>query len=369
MREGNQVFSPYSIFSALGRAYTGARGKTAREMAQVLHLPPDLMQWPLDLSALNRELEREGNMEGQELCVANTIWTQKGLQLLKEYVRFSTETFGATPKEADFRNQTETARQTINRWVENETHERIKDLIPNGGIDSQTRAVLANAVYFKGIWEEPFEHSATKPWAFTLFDGQSVMTPMMQMMVPQIARYAEATDWQVLELPYKGNALSMVFILPRKSPENTAPPTSAEFAAFEQSLTPMKLQSLLARLQLADVDTTLPKFTLLSPSLTLKEVLSSLGLRTAFSQYADFSGMTKEPLYFSEVFHKAFIAVAEEGTEAAAATSIVMQKLALALPTKTVTFRADHPFVFLIRHQTSGAILFMGRVVNPSERT
>jgi len=368
MREGNLVFSPYSIFSALAWAYAGARGKTAQEMAQGLHLPLGLTLWPADLAALNREFDREGNMEGQKLLVANSMWTQQGMQLLKEYVRMTRETFGTNPREADFKNQAETARQTINQWVEAETQERIKDLIPEGGIDPQTRAVLTNAVYFRGIWVKAFDHGDTKPLAYTLLDGQSETAPMMHMIARRVARYAEGADWQVLELPYKGKALSMVFILPRKSADTVEPPGAAAFAAFEQLLTPQKLQSLLRGLQTTDVDITLPKFTF-SPALRLKEMLSSLGLRTVFSQDADFSGMTNDKIFISEVFHKAFIAVDEKGTEAAAATALVMQHLALvARPTRIVTFRADHPFIFLIRHQTSGAILFMGRVVNPSEQ-
>ncbi len=365
-QEGNVVFSPFSVFSALSWAYAGARGKTAQEMAQGLHLPLDPAQWPSDLAALTRDFNQEGNSEGQKLLVANAIWVQHGLPLLKDYARLTQQVFGAAPMEADFKNQTETARQTINHWVENETQERIKDLIPSGGVDFQTRAVLTNAVYFKGTWEKPFEHSATRTWAFTLFDGQSEMVPMMHMMARRVARYAEGTDWQVLELPYKGKALSMILILPRKSAETADPPNAAAFSAFEQSLTPQTLQSLVAGLQMADVDLMLPKFTF-CPALRLKEILSSLGMRTAFSDDADFSGMTRDEIIISEVFHKAFIAVDEEGTEAAAATAIVMTlKAALAPLTKIVTFRADHPFIFLIRHQTSGAILFIGRVVNPA---
>jgi serpin B len=334
-------------------------------MAQGLHLPLNLTQWPGDLAALNRDFSREGNSDGQTLLVANALWVQQGLQFLKEYLRLVQQPFAATLEEMDFERQTESARQTINEWVEKETQQRIKDLIPRGGVDPQTRAVLTNAVYFKGVWEKRFEVSATKPSAFALFDGQPVIVPTMHMIVRQIARYAEGPDWQVLQLPYKGEALSMVLILPRKSPANVEPPSAAEFSAFEQSLTPQKLQQLFSGLHAADVDVALPKFTF-SPELRLKEILSSLGMRTVFTRDADFSGIAKEPLFFSEVFHKAFIAVDEQGTEAAAATGIVMPRAALGRPAKIISFHADHPFVFLIRHTSSGAILFMGRVVEPS---
>jgi serpin B len=364
-QEGNLAFSPYSVFSALAWAYAGARGKTAQQMAQALHLPLNLTQWPGDLAALNRDFSREGNSDGQTLLVANALWVQQGLQFLKEYLRLVQQPFAATLEEMDFERQTESARQTINEWVEKETQQRIKDLIPRGGVDPQTRAVLTNAVYFKGVWEKRFEVSATKPSAFAPFDGQSLMVPTMHMIVRQIATYAEGPDWQVLQLPYKGEALSMVLILPRKSPDELEPPSAAEFSAFEQSLTPQKLQQLFSGLHAADVDVALPKFTF-SPELRLKEILSSLGMRTVFTRDADFSGIAKEPLFFSEVFHKAFIAVDEQGTEAAAATGIVMPRAALGRPAKIISFHADHPFVFLIRHTSSGAILFMGRVVKPS---
>jgi serpin B len=334
-------------------------------MAQALHLPLNLTQWPGDLAALNRDFSREGNSDGQTLLVANALWVQQGLQFLKEYLRLVQQPFAATLEEMDFERQTESARQTINEWVEKETQQRIKDLIPRGGVDPQTRAVLTNAVYFKGVWEKRFEVSATKPSAFAPFYGQSLMIPTMHMIVRQIATYAEGPDWQVLQLPYKGEALSMVLILPRKSPDELEPPSAAEFSAFEQSLTPQKLQQLFSGLHAADVDVALPKFTF-SPELRLKEIVSSLGMRTVFTRNADFSGMAKEQLFFSEVFHKAFIAIDEEGTEAAAATGILMPRAAVRLPSKLITFHADHPFVFLIRHGSSGAILFMGRVVKPS---
>jgi serpin B len=364
-QEGNLAFSPYSVFSALAWAYAGARGKTAQEMAQGLHLPLNLTQWPGDLAALNRDFSRKGNSDGQKLLVANALWVQQGLQLLKEYLRVVQQPFAATLEEVDFERQTESARQTINEWVEKETQQRIKDLIPRGGVDPQTRAVLTNAVYFKGVWEKRFEVSATKPSAFALFDGQPMIVPMMHMIVRQIATYAEGPDWQVLQLPYKGEALSMVLILPRKSPDELEPPSAAEFSAFEQSLTPQKLQQFFSGLHAADVDVALPKFTF-RPELRLKEILSSLGMRTVFTRNADFSGMAKEQLFFSEVFHKAFIAVDEEGTEAAAATGIVMPRASVRRSAKIISFHADHPFVFLIRHTSSGAILFMGRVVEPS---
>jgi serpin B len=364
-QEGNLAFSPYSVFSALAWAYAGARGKTAQEMAQGLHLPLNLTQWPGDLAALNRDFSHKGNSDGQKLLLANALWVQQGLQLLKEYLRVVQQPFAATLEEVDFERQTESARQTINEWVEKETQQRIKDLIPRGGVDPQTRAVLTNAVYFKGVWEKRFEVSATKPSAFALFDGQPVIVPMMHMIVRQIATYAEGPDWQVLQLPYKGEALSMVLILPRKSPDELEPPSAAEFSAFEQSLTPQKLQQFFSGLHAADVDVALPKFTF-RPELRLKEILSSLGMRTVFTRNADFSGMAKEQLFFSEVFHKAFIAVDEEGTEAAAATGIVMPRASVRRSAKIISFHADHPFVFLIRHTSSGAILFMGRVVEPS---
>jgi serpin B len=365
--EGNLAFSPYSIFSALAWAYAGARGKTAQEMAQGLHLPLNHTEWPQDIATLNRHFSRDGNSHGQTLSVANALWIQQGLQLLKEYLEVVQQPFRATLKEVDFERQTESARQTINQWIENETRQKIKNLIPQGGVDAQTRAVLTNAIYFKGVWEKRFEVSATKPSAFALLNSQCVLVPMMHMIVRQIATYAEGPDWQLLQLPYKGEALSMVLILPRKSPDSVEPPRAAEFSTFEQSLTAQKLQQLLSGLHATDVDVALPKF-IFSPELRLKEILSSLGMQSVFSRNADFSGIAKEQLFFSEVFHKTFIGVDEEGTEAAAATGIVMRRAALGRPAKIITFHADHPFLFLIRHASSGAILFMGRVAKPEQK-
>ena len=353
--EGNLFFSPYSISTALAMTYPGARGDTALQMAKVLHL--DMLDADVVHRAFGKladelsEIERKG---GCQLSVANTLWGQKGPRFLDEFIKSVREDHRAGFHEIDFAGDTAAARQTINAWVEKETKGKIKDLVKRGVLDPTTSLVLTNAIHFKGDWAAKFEKKYTLRDAFQLGDGKTVEVLMMRQ-VGQFG-YMATEDLQALELPYAGEELSMVVLLPR---EVSGLPT------IEESLTPENLAKWLSQLHKQKVRVHLPKFEM-AHDLRLGEVLQSMGMTDAFvNGSADFSAMdgTKE-LFLGAVIHKAFVEVNEEGTEAAAATSVAVYRGG----TEDIpTFRADHPFLFLIRDTRSGSILFLGRLVNPTQ--
>ncbi len=355
-RDGNLFFSPYSLSSALGMTYAGARGKTAQDMARTLHfsLPADR------LAAAQGELGRAlrgGKGRPYQLTVANALWAQRGFSFLPAFTQATQAHYGAGLHQVDFRGATEAARQTINRWVENETQQKIQDLLPDGVLDPDTRLVLTNAIYFKAAWANPFPARATKPEDFALASGKRVAVPMMH----QVKRYGvvETDTFQVLDLPYQQHDLSMVIVLPRRA--NGLP-------AVEREATAERLRELLNKRRPAEVVLSLPKFKM-TRQFQLKDVLSGMGMASAFGRTADFSGMsTEDRLHIQDVIHKAFIDVDEKGTEAAAATAVVVGVRTAALPgqAERVVFRADHPFLFVIRENRTGVILFAGRVENPT---
>ena len=349
-RTGNLFLSPYSISTALAMTYAGARGTTADEMAKVLHY--DVDQAKLH-AAFGQLLETTKAGKGYELSVANALWGQKGFQYLKEYLALVADHYGAGLSELDFVSNAEGARKTINTWVEKKTRKKIKDLIQRGVLGPATRLVLTNAIYFKGKWSSQFKEQATRDAPFHLAGGNTADVPMMTQKAK--CGYAETDDLQVLEMPYEGEELSMVVLLPK---------ATDGLPAFEKTLTQAKLDAWLAALRPREVVVFLPKFKMTS-QFELSETLGSMGMPLAFSPAADFSGMTgKRDLMISNVIHKAFVDVNEEGTEAAAATAVVVG-LTSAAPTPVTIFRADHPFVFLIRDRRSDSILFIGRVANP----
>ena len=351
---GNLFLSPYSISTALGMTYAGARGQTQLQMAKVLHfdLPEPRVNGAFgkviaDLNALGKKGEFE-------LSVANALWGQQGYRFLPDYLQVVEKNYGGKLQEVNFRTATEEARKTVNAWVEKETHDRIKDLIKQGMLDPMTRLVLTNAIYFKGKWETEFKKEQTKEEPFILANRRPSVSMMHQT---NDFGYMEGADFQVLEMPYKGQDLSMVVFLPRK-PDG--------LPAFEKRLSGKNVTEWLGKLRRQEVVVSFPKFTMTS-EFGLGEVLMSLGMTDAFSGQADFSGMTGgRDLFISAVVHKAFVDVNEEGTEAAAATGVIMKLTAVATDAPPV-FKADHPFFFLIRERQSGGILFMGRVAEPSK--
>ncbi len=352
-REGNLFFSPYSISTALAMTYGGARGNTAAQMEQVLHFEVTTKRLHQAFGQLVETLNAQGAKGGYQLSVANALWGQQSVGFLKKFLDLTEKHYGAGLRQVDFAAATEAARKTINAWVEKETQGKIKDLIQPGVLNALTRLVLTNAIYFKGTWAEQFDKKATRDAPFTLATRQQVKVPMMHKT--ENFGYTEAEDFQALELAYAGDDLSMVIFLPREVDG---------LAALEKKLSLENLESWLGGLRRQTVQVSLPRFTMTS-EFGLQEVLKSLGMTDAFSlPPADFSGMNgHKDLFISAVIHKAFVDVNEEGTEAAAATAVVMMRSAA--PRPPVVFRADHPFIFLIRDNTSGSILFIGRLVSP----
>jgi serpin B len=355
--DGNLFFSPASISVALTMTYVGAAENTEAEMAKTLHLQMPKSQVNDEMRALLASWKTADKKQGYRLDIANRLWGQEGYNFLADYLRVTREDFGAELARLDF-NQPEAARETINKWVEDNTQDKIKNLIPSASAVRGARLVLTNAVYFKGDWHDPFDKNRTKDQDFHISAARNVTTPLMNQQ--HNYRYAAVEGLQLLELPYGDGSLSMVVLLPTKVDG---------LAALEEKLTAASLQKWRDSAQSQDVIVFLPKFRT-TAEFELGGTLKALGMASAFDpSTADFSGMTgKKELFISAVLHKAFVDVNEEGTEAAAATGVVMRAMAMRRPTEPPpVFRADHPFVFLIRDNRNGAILFLGRVVDPTK--
>jgi serpin B len=345
---GNVFFSPYSISSALGMTWAGARGATADEMAKTLHFTPDTHA---GLAALNQQLG--GKQPGYQLSVANRLYAMKGSKLLAPFTTLAKEKYGAPVEQVDFTK--EETRKRVNQWVEDQTNQRIKDLIPAGVFNADTRLALINAIYFKGTWAQQFDKKATKPQPF-FTGGRQVDVPLMfaKLETSTRVRYGQTSDAQVLELPYQGGDVTMIIVLPTARDGLPALEKKLDAAAFEK---------LVKTLHSTEVDVWLPRFKV-EQQLSLGPTLASLGMPSAFAAgCADFSGMTgTKELFISAVIHKAFVEVNEEGSEAAAATGVVM---GIESVQQTAAFRADNPFLFALRDGRSGSVLFLGRLVDP----
>ena len=355
---GNLFLSPYSISSALAMTYAGARGNTAAEMQKALHFDLGQAGTPSAFAALQTrltEIEKNGNVQ---LAIANSLWPHISHPFLPEYLAQAKAAYDAVITPLDFAGDTEGSRQTINRWVEKKTRDKIRDLIPAGNLDALTRLVLVNAIYFKGSWAVPFKPARTAPADFFVSADATVQVPLMNQT--RGMPYGEFADGQVVKLLYAGGELSMLVVLPKEK---------VGLAALESQLTPERLAEWRSGLTEQQVQLFLPKFKLTWGVCELKNPLKALGMVAAFlDTQADFSGMDGQAdwLYVGAVLHKAFVEVNEEGTEAAAATAVVMQLRAMRPPPQ-VEFRADHPFLFFIQEEKSGALLFMGRVVDPTK--
>ncbi len=356
--DGNLFFSPHSISTALAMTYAGAAGDTASQMAATLHftLPAERLHPALNAYALDLQARAEQATEGTpfELSIANSLWGQDGFPFLDAFLDLLAENYGAGMRLVDYQNDPEGARKAINDWVSDETHDRIKDLIPQGAIDAMTRLVLANAIYFKAGWLNPFEESATGPEPFHLLDGSAAEIPMMRQT--ESYGYILGDGYRAIELPYQNGNTSMLIILPEEG----------QFQAVEERLSAEMVADLLSRMTYGQVNLGLPKFTYES-EFNLNNALIGLGMTDAFdSGRADFSGMDgARDLFISDVIHKAFVAVDEKGTEAAAATAVIME-LTSAPMGEPITFTVDRPFVYMIRDQQTGSILFLGRVLDPA---
>jgi serpin B len=350
---GNLFFSPYSISTAFAMTSAGACGETDTQMVKALHFDPDPAKRHTAFAAMEANLNAVQKKGRVKLSVANSLWPQKNFALLESFLSLVRENYGASVAPLDF-SAPEPARKTINTWVEDKTNQKIKDLIPIGALDTATRLVLVNAIYFKGNWTSPFQADATKDAPFRLPSGQTVQAPLM--FQKKHFGYGETDDLQVLEMPYAGDDLSMLVLLPKKADG---------LAALENNLTAANLAKWTQEMRSPDVMVYLPKFKM-TCRFSLNDTLKAMGMSDAFDAgKADFSGMDgTRNLFISAAVHKAFVEVNEQGTEAAAATGIAMGLTSL--PAPPIEFRADHPFLFLIRERQTGSLLFLGRVTDPT---
>ncbi|WP_394848835.1 serpin family protein [Pendulispora brunnea] len=355
-------FSPHSISAALAMTYAGARGSTAEAFERVLHIATpakfhDAMN-ALDLALATRGRDAKG-ADGKlfRLRATNSIWGNRTTTFRQPFLDVLARDYGAGIRLTDFISATEESRRIINQWTNDETEGRINELLPEGVIKQETRLVLVNAIYFNAAWNTPFPASATSQEAFVRADGSSTRVDTMKQRTD--FPYFEEDGYQAVELPYGGKDTSMVVVLPKEG----------TWATFELKFDAAAYRKITSNLSIATVDLSLPKFEIQGASTKLKEELSGMGLDIAFNEgAADFSGMTdRDPLVMSEVVHKAFVKVDEKGTEAAAATAVVMvDASAPPPPTNVKTFKANRPFFFFVRDVPTGALLFAGRVVDPS---
>jgi serpin B len=351
--DGNLFFSPYSISNAFGMCYAGAKGNTAAEMKTTLrfNLGDDRLHPAFrDLIA---SLDGGGKKRDFQLTIANRLWGQKDYGFAPEFIKTGQAFYGAGLEEVDYIRATEAARKTINTWVEKQTKDKIKELIPQGVLDENSRLVLTNAIYFKAPWLFPFDAKQTKPAKFNVTPDKSIDVPTMH--AHHSLRYANLDTLAVLEMFYGHGETSMLMFLPQKK---------TTLADLEKQLTAPNLAAWTKKISTHLVDLKMPKFKV-TKDFALNKVLKDMGMKAAFEPgKADFSGMaTREKLYITAVLHKAFVDVHELGTEAAAATAIGVGTTSVPPP---ATFHVDRPFVFVIRDNPTGTILFMGRVVNPS---
>ncbi len=351
--KGNLFFSPCSISTALAMTYAGAAGGTAVEMAATLHFQMPSESLHAGMRALQTPWKELDGTNGIQLRMANRLWGQEGFRFLPNFLQTTRDQYGADLVALNF-DQTEEARYVINTWVEERTDGHIRDLIRSDDLPADTRLVLTNAIFFHGTWAGPFDEHLTQNEDFHLTSSIKAQVPMMRRI--EAARYGARGDLQILELPYGDGGLSMVILLPRQHDG---------LAELEAKLSVESLQWWMASVaHRAEVDVSLPRFKM-SSRFDMRETLSSMGMPSAFDRHAaDFSGMTGDQrLHIYKVVHQATVDVNEAGTIAAAATGVVM--VPVSAPSPPPVFRADHPFIILIRDNRSGAILFMGRVTNP----
>ena len=352
--KGNVFFSPFSISTALAMTYAGANGGTADEMAKTMRFGANTENFHLAYGKYLSTLEKnaKGNIQ---LRIANRLWGENNYTLMPDFVAINEEAYNSPLQKVNFVSNPESSRQEINTWVANKTEQRIKDLIPPGAITIDTRLVLTNAIYFKGDWLYQFKKKDTRDRKFKLADGNAKKVPFMNF--EGALDYSENSAYKMLRLPYKGEKQSMVIVLPNNTKDLSKIETDINASSFEQVFYGYQPEVILA----------LPKFKMTLP-LGLNGYLKDLGMHSAFSTNANFSNMSpSNNLFISDVIHKAFIEINEEGTEAAAATAVVMtiESVGQHDPPKPKEFIADHPFLFYIIDNETHAILFMGRIMEP----
>ncbi len=366
---GNLIVSPASVAFALGMTHLGAKDKTESELAALLHVSDSGLepaQWHAAMGGLmaewngHSEVERPEYMPDLKLSLANRLYGDKSTAFVDEFLQGTARAYRAELARVDFVGDAEKARLQINGWVEKETRDRIKDLIPAGGVNAGTRVTLVNAVYFKATWMEPFEKTNTKARPFFV-DGNT-KRDVATMANTKHFKYLHREDdgVAVVELPYESGPFAMAIVLPTNNDG---------LAEVEAKLDATRFDGWMKAARHRKVDVQLPKFELRPESIRLGKTLIAMGLETAFDpSKADFTAMApaSEQIVLDEAFHKAFVAVDESGTEAAAATAVVARAGGVPQPEEPVAFHADHPFLFAIRDTSNGAILFMGRVTNPA---
>jgi serpin B len=354
---GNVVVSPASVESCVGLALAGARGQTAAQIVETLGLTATERNDPgllLDRYRTPAAAAPENKDDPAALVVANSAWVQKGFPIHAAYRELLAKNDRATLELVDFETQTEAARKAINAWVDEKTQHKIKELLAPGVLDSSARLVLANAIYFKGQWLDPFDKDATQDQPFHRPGAADVTVPLMHR--DGRYKYLETDSYQAIELPYVQGDLSMAIWLPRRA---------EGLADMEREILAQGIANSLSKLRPSGVDLFLPRFKLDEQS-SLGDALVALGMKDAFSSRADFSGISDQPLSLSAVVHQALVEVDEQGTEAAAATgAIAVTSAIVSDPTPKKVFRADHPFVFAIRNHRTGDVFFMGRMVKP----
>ena len=353
---GNMFYSPYSISTALAMTCAGAVGNTQKQISSALHftlpqvqLHPAFNQLALDLAARGQNAQGT-NGKSFSLNITNALWSQQGFTIQPAFLNILAQNYGAGMNLLDFIKSPEDARVAINQWVSDQTNNRINDLLPQGSIDEATRLVLTNAIYFDAAWQYPFKKELTEDGKFNLLDGSAITVRMMSNRSSGYG-YVKGTGYQAVELPYSGKEIAMDIILP----------DAGKFNSFESSMTADEIAGIIGNLKTGDLRVTMPKFKFDS-SFSLKNALSASGMSVAFTDSADFSAITDQPDFeIGDVVHKAFVAVDEAGTEAAAASGVIME-----IPSLPISITVDHPFIFLIRDIQTGAILFVGRVMNPA---
>ncbi|MBA7640363.1 hypothetical protein ES703_48028 [subsurface metagenome] len=361
--EKNLFFSPFSIFTALAMVYAGARGSTANQMEEALHITLEQHRFHMALKTLLRILRSEESYKETELNIANLLCVKEGYDLLERFLFVIEDNYDAPIWKLDI-SLVEESCAKINAWVAEQTRGKIKNIIDS--IDTEMRLILINAIYFKGMWEKTFDKKYTKDEPFTLISGEKLLVPMMHQT--KNFSYLEDEQFQILEMSYKGNLIfgtreqiSMVIFLPKRF---------NSLSELEPLLTIGKIEDYLLRIReqyTQKVKVFFPRFTI-NMKYKLTKYLSDLGLTEAFTKNADFSGISKKPVIFiSDIVHKAFIEVNERGTEAAAVTAIRVVGTSIGPRKEPPIFRADHPFIFLIQDSQTKTILFIGKLMNPKE--
>ncbi|MFO8078120.1 MAG: serpin family protein [Thermoplasmatota archaeon] len=350
--EGKNIFfSPYSVFVALSMTYEGAKNETAADMQEVLYFPQnnDTM-----LCSFGRLYNIYNFHKNYTLETANALWTQHDFSFLDSYLDFIEHYYMGRATEVDFSQAEETAEQ-INNWIEEKTHDKIQDMLSSEDIDPATKMILTNAIYFKGDWLYQFDPEDTVDKDFFVSNEETVTVPMMQLDDDDISfNYTETDDFQMLELPYDGNNVSMIVLLPKEN----------NISTIEQQISWENISDWEQTFQEKQVKVILPKFEM-ETTYNLGQHLIEMGMQIPFTTNADFSGMDgRRDLFIGKVLHNAFVKVDETGTEAAAATTVHMELTAIP-PSDQLVFNADHPFLFFIQHKQTNNILFMGKITNP----